>query len=365
MESPMSTAEKHQEVLDPWDIQFFLMNPTDFPRLDADGFRIALVTNPSQPFIEKMTELLPSVKRFFENVQKHHLFICLVRTRGKTAHNAICKAQRLIEHYIDSLAVAGFCVPGLAPGVVVRRGNESDAQIMQFYREKWLEGSPSTTAERESWNSRSEAIMQHLLPVLSELIEKPSESHTELAWRALYSAKLFRRGIESRSFGIEFFCKFAALENLVVGGETVDKGKKFRTRLGTLVGKLLPNSESVIAELWNRRHPLVHEARLEFIDEDPSAFPVHVHTDLLNWLFQVTFVFLSDHFESAASLNDLWPRAETYHIPDKIRDTRPQQIARFAASSWTERSEIVWKGAGKLMDDLWAASPVGEGSGNL
>jgi hypothetical protein len=325
---------------------------------------MAVVTNPNQPFIEKLMQLLPPLKRFFENIQKQQLFVCLIRTTGTTAHEAICKAQRLIETYIDSLAVAGFCIPSLAPAVVIRRGDEADAQVMQFYRDKWLEGRPPTTAERESWNSRSERIMKHLLPVLSQLIEKPADERSELAWRALHSAKLFRRGIESKSFEMEFFCKFTALENLVTGGESVDKGKKFRARLNALVGNILPKSESLIAELWNRRHPLVHEARVEFMDEDPQAFPVHVHMETLNWLFQVTFVFLSDHFESVTSLNKLWELPDRYQIPERIRDMRPQAIARFPASSWTEKSGIVWKGAGKLIDNLWAASPVVEARSN-
>ena len=351
--------DRPQEVFDSWDVQFFIKNPTEFPRLDADGFRMALVTNPNQSFIGKLIEMLPSLKRFFENIPKQQLFVCLIRTTGTTAHKAICKAHRLVESYLDSLAVAGFCVPGLAPVVVVRRGNESDAQVMQFYRDKWMEGKPPATAERESWNLRSEEIMQHLLPVLSQLIEKPSDNHNELAWRALHSAKLFRRGIESKSFGMEFFCKFAALENLVMGGESAEKGKNFRARLGALVGDALSDSESLIAELWNRRHPLVHEARVEFMDEDPDAFPVHVHMETLNWLFQITFVFLSDNFGSVTSLNKLWQLVDRYRIPEKIRNTRPQGIARFPASSWTERSGIVWHGAGKLMDRLWAASPIG------
>lgn len=202
--------------------------------------------------------------------------------------------------------------------------------------------------------------MQHLLPVLSQLIEKSPDDHNELAWRALHSAKLFRRGIESTSFGIEFLCKFAALENLVMGGHAKDKRIMFCSRLGTLVGRILPNSESLIAELWNRRHPLVHEARVEFMDEDPEAFPVHVHIETLNWLFQVTFVFLSDCFASLTSLNKLWELADRYQIPDKIRDMRPQAIGRFPASTCAEETGIVWNGAGKLIDDLWAGLPINE-----
>lgn len=229
---------------------------------------------------------------------------------------------------------------------------------MEFHRDKWLEGRPNTAAERELWTARSHSIMQHLLPVLSQLIEKSPDDHNELAWRALHSAKLFRRGIESSSFGIEFLCKFAALENLVMGGQAKDKRMTFCSRLGTLAGKVLPDSQSLIAELWNRRHPLVHEARVEFMDEDPEAFPVHVHMETLNWLFQITFVFLSDCFGSVTSPNKLWEIADQYKIPEKIREMRPQAIGRFPASTWAEKTGFVWNGAGKLIDNLWAAPPM-------
>jgi hypothetical protein len=40
----MNATEKNEEVLDSWDLQFFLKNPTDFPGLDAAGFRINFCT---------------------------------------------------------------------------------------------------------------------------------------------------------------------------------------------------------------------------------------------------------------------------------------------------------------------------------
>ena len=351
-------AEKSEDVR--WDVQFFFKTPTHFPLLSAEALRIATITKSGWARIIELQEELTSLKHFLENIEKHYVLICSIRTSAATAHKAIFKAHRLLDTYVDSLAVAGFCIPAVSPVIVVREGNEPDAQVMEFYRDKWLEGRPSTAAQRESWTARSDEIMQHLLPVLSQLIEKPADTRTDLAWRALHSAKLFRKGIESKNFGMEFFCKFAALENLVAGGDSVDKGKKFRTRLAALVGDALPNSAGSIAELWNRRHPLVHEARVEFMDEDPEAFPVHVHMETLNWLFQVTLVFLSDHFESAGSLNKLWELADQYRIPEKICNMRPQGIARFPASSWTERSGIVWNGAGRLIDNLWAAPSIAE-----
>jgi hypothetical protein len=80
--------------------------------------------------------------------------------------------------------------------------------------------------------------------------------------------------------------------------------------------------------------------------------------ETLNWLFQITFVFFSDHFQSFTSLDELWKHATEYRIPERVRDTRPQAIARFPASTWSERCGIVWNGAGKLIDDLWAAPPM-------
>lgn len=346
-----------------WHVQFFFKTPTQFPLLAGDDLRIATVTKSGWAHILELKDKLPSLKRFLEGVDKQYVLICSIRASAETDHKAIFNAHSRFEAYIDSLAVAGFCIPVISSVIVVRRPNEPNGEVMQFHRDKWLEATPRTTVERESWTARSDEIMQHLLPVLSQLIEKCPDGHNELAWRALHSAKLFRRGVESRSFGVEFFCKFAALENLVVGGEfSVKKGREIRDRLTALVRDAIPDATSSITDLWRRRHPLVHEARFEFIDEDPKAFPVHVYMETLNWLFQVTVVFLSDHFGSVTSLDELWKRADQYRIPDKVRDTRPKEIARFPASTWSEKFGIVWNGAGKLIDDLWAASPIPEGS---
>ncbi len=341
-----------------WAVQFFFKTPTHFPVLAADDLRIGTVTKSGWAQIVKLQDKLPSLKRFLENADKNYVLICSIRVSAKTAHKAILEAHARFEAYIDSLAVAGFCIPAVSSVIVVRQGNEPNAEVMEFHRDKWLEARPSTTSERESWTARSDKIMEHLLPVLSQLIEKSPDDYNELAWRALHSAKLFRRGVESRGFGMEFFCKFAALENLVVGGEPLKKGKQIRNRLTALVGDALPDAESSISELWKRRHPLVHEARFEFINEDPDAFPVHIYMETLNWLFQITFVFLSDHFQSATPFDELWKCAAAYQIPDKVRDTRPKEIARFPASTWSEKSGLVWNGAGKLIDNLWAAPPM-------
>ena len=350
---------KQKSEMAPWAVQFFLKTPTQFPLLAADDLRIAMVTKSAWAQIVKLKEYVPSLKLFLEDVDKHYVLICSIRVSAKTAHEAIFGAHARFEVYIDSLAVAGFCIPAISSVIVVRKRNEPNAEVMEFHRDKWLEASPSTRVERESWTARSDEIMQHLLPIVSQLIEKSPDDHNELAWRALHSAKLFRRAVESRNFGLEFFCKFAALENLVVGDEAaVKKGEKIRNRLTALVGGAIPNAQSSISELWKRRHPLVHEARFEFIYEDPEAFPVHVYMETLNWLFQVTFVFLSDHFGSATSLDELWKCAAEYRVPDKVRDTRPKEIARFPATTWSEKRGIVWKGAGKLIDSLWAAPPM-------
>ena len=341
-----------------WDVQFFFKTPTQFPLLAAEDLRIAMVTKSGWAQIIKLQEKLPSLKRFLENAHKHYILICSIRASANTAHEAIFKAHGRFETYLDSLAVAGFCIPAISAVIVVRQGNEPTAEVMEFHRDKWLQASPATTVEHESWTARSEEIMQHLLPVISQLIEKSPDDHNELAWRALHSAKLFRRGVESSHFGMEFLCKFAALENLVIGGEFLNKGERIRDRLSALVEDVLPDAKKSISELWKRRHPLVHEARLEFIDEDPEAFPVHIHMETLNWLFQVTFVFLSDHFGSVTSLDELWKCAAKYRVPDKICNTRPKEIARFPATTWSEKCGIVWNGAGKLIDSLWAAPPI-------
>src|SRR6266478_2511301 len=218
-----------------WDVQFLLKTPTQFPLLSGDDLRIATITKSGWAEIVQLQEKVPALKRFLENINVQYALLCSIRVFGKAAHQAIFRAHARLEAYLDSIAVAGFCIPAVSSVIVVREGNEPNAQVLEFHRDKWLEAKPSTTAERESWTARSDKIMQHLLPVLSQLIEKSADDHNELAWRALHSAKFFRRGIESKGFGMEFFCKFAALENLVVGGEpALKKGEKIRDRLTTL-----------------------------------------------------------------------------------------------------------------------------------
>ena len=119
-----------------WDVQFFLKTPTHLPLVAADNLRIAMVTKSGWAQIIQLQEKLPLLKRFLENLDSYHVLICCVRASAKTAHEAIFKAHVRFETYIDSLAVAGFCIPAISRVIVVRQGNELNAEVMEFHRDK-------------------------------------------------------------------------------------------------------------------------------------------------------------------------------------------------------------------------------------
>src|SRR5262249_10160814 len=110
-----------------WTVQFFFKSPTHFPILAADDLRIATITKSGWPQILQLQEKLSSMKRFLENANKHYVLICSIRVSAETAHKAIFKAHARFETYIDSLAVAGFCIPAVSSVIAVREGNERNA----------------------------------------------------------------------------------------------------------------------------------------------------------------------------------------------------------------------------------------------
>jgi hypothetical protein len=149
---------KQKSDIAQWAVQFFFKTPTHFPVLAADDLRIAMVTKSGWAQIVKLQEKVQSLKRFLENADKQYLLLCSVRVSAKTAHKAIFRAYSRFGYYIDSLAVAGFCIPAVSSVIVVREGNEPNAEVMEFHRDKWLEGRPSSEAERELWTARSDSI---------------------------------------------------------------------------------------------------------------------------------------------------------------------------------------------------------------
>ncbi len=348
----MRDEEDAAEAVHKWDVLFFVHGIPKEAVLSADNLRTATITEKTWPLIEKLIELVPQAKPFFDT-RLTNKSICAFKTEAKTSHNALKQAHEKLGYYLDALGASGFPVPVLSDVAQLRRDDDKDADIYLFYRDRWLQMNSEKKDGLDKWRTRSGAILDHLLPLLSQLIEGDWDQRDELVKRALYSTRLFRKGIESKAFGMEFLCKFAALENLVVGGERSRKGEKLVRRLEELVGIAMVDAGTVIKKMWDLRHAIVHEARIEFMGGDLDAYPVHIHMEELNWLFQVASVFHADHFGVVTSMKDLWDRAKAYPIPAHIAEMRPSEIGLFPASSWAENRHVVWHGAGLLIDLLW------------
>ena len=72
--------------------------------------------------------------------------------------------------------------------------------------------------------------------------------------------KMYRAGAQTEDFGLEFICKWSALEGLVCGGELRNKGQLLRDRLSALLPSPPGETEMLVKELWKFRSQAVHEA---------------------------------------------------------------------------------------------------------
>jgi hypothetical protein len=88
----------------------------------------------------------------------------------------------------------------------------------------------------------SRQLFGRLWPFFVTMFENNWSSYSELFQQLLYSARLFRRASEMGSYGLEYLCKWVAIEALVIAGTTTDKGLLVAER----VSSLFPNRRDVI-----------------------------------------------------------------------------------------------------------------------
>jgi hypothetical protein len=336
-----------------WDVLFFLRVGKDFFPISADNLRTATITEPTWPFLDQLGKMHSETGTFLCN-NRDQIRVCAFRQMADTDHHAIFRALESLHYYIDMLVLSGFSLPLVSPSALVRKSGDPDAELNAFSKEEWIQMNSKNAAAEQQWKDRSIAILKHVAPFLSTIIEGTWDPTSDILKRVLYSARLFRKGVESKAFGLEFLCKFAALENLVVGGEAGPKGKMFTRRLTDLVRALLPSVTTTIQKLSALRHKIVHEARIEYIEADPESYPVHIHMADLDWLFQATVTFVAVNGMHHTSLKALWSSAGAFIIPSEVAQQRPKDFAVFPASSISLRPGILFRQAGLLFDKLWS-----------
>jgi hypothetical protein len=217
-----------------------------------------------------------------------------------------------------------------------------DAQIKFFADRAWISwGTPNEQTEK-AWQSRKEWLLNRFLLYFDAVASGEVQYETEVAEQLELSAKMFRHGGKSDSYGIEFLCKFTALEGLVCGPAKFGKEKLLTERLSALF-RARNGIEAEISKLWKMRCEASHQAKA-FTNDFASVI------EPLERLTLGVIVFALDNLQSEKTIDSLWNRVGSYSLPSEVLLDRPKH--RVAVVRMMGEFGI-WKGAGILTDNVF------------
>src|ERR1039458_1462030 len=215
--------------------------------------------------IEQLKQKHPSFADFFLNPDKWGVTLVAVRAKSHSESDAVEEAWCLLEQIRDGMALVLDMAPQVAPIMILRQARSPDARIIHFTPTSWMFLKTKDTDITQTWEKRRDALLRSLLPFYTASLDHEWQKHSSLTMQIINSARLYRLGCESPGQGLEFLCKFAAMEAVVGGGARGQKAKKLKERIPRLIKSTRWDVERAVTELWKLRNYAVHEARLEYL----------------------------------------------------------------------------------------------------
>jgi hypothetical protein len=313
-----------------WDFGFFVKGiPPDWLLL-SDNLRMAKIPANVKKIFDDFFTGLPAMTDFW-NVGDTEIVFVFVRVSEENESEAIAAAWRFLSHVIDGYALVLLeNTPKVAPILLLRKGKEQDVEIHEFLEKAWMTLGPQDPKIANDWMTRCHQVLDRLLPFYEKVLENKWEDHSPLENQILYSLRLFRRGCRIESYGVEFLCKFAAMEGLVCDGKH-EKAKKLKKRIPQLMRFAAWDVKSTVNELWEKRHLIAHAGRAEFFPRDDNAVMYEQYIPRLEQIAEAVFVFAIDNISNAKTVTELWKLIGSYQVPDCVKQERHKDLIRLLA----------------------------------
>ena len=223
-------------------------------------------------------------------------------------------------------------------------------------------GQPSPV-EQSDWEDRCNAALQKMLPILGEALDSKAERMTPLMEQLLYSARMFRLGAASGNYGVQFLCKFCALEGLVTGGEDEFKKRTFKERSRELFGSVIDKLDDIVNELFRVRNDIAHEAKCDLFQWDAGFRSPEPLIEHLNTLALCVLAFAADYVEQCRSLSELWSHAAGYEIPSVLLQKKYPSTQQLEAWNVQFTDNKLWSNIGLHFDEMFPRDERGEEDG--
>ncbi len=338
-----------------WDVVFLLRGfPVEYRFHDRHYFMATL----ADEMIEKLGALndqLPEIAHFFRKSAPAEFTVIGFRVEAEAEKDALELAKHHLGGFIDGLAmILERGLPEVSPLVQIRQIGNADMRLFLTAEPTWAYLHSKDPASVENWKKRGEKVFEALSPFFDIASGLHAQRDTSLSRQLLYSMKMFRSGAATGSYGLEFICKWSALEGLVCGGERDGKRAMLLDRLPAL----FPSERNAVAEkvkeLWTLRNEAVHEARAFHTDHLHESRVLAIEIEEVERLFLAVVVFALHHLDKSDSVKSLWHVVTGYQLPSFATQKRPNDMPRYVVTSYMADTHLVGKGFGMINDAIFA-----------
>ncbi|HZR18703.1 MAG TPA: hypothetical protein VFE51_15530 [Verrucomicrobiae bacterium] len=332
------------------DIVFFVRGiPKDRLVQNPGVFFMAPIVQPLHSQIYEGAANIPILQKFFGKT----IGVVAVDFRNdfEDERTAVYQAWRRLLGICDGLnLIVDAFQPDVCQVIKLREANAPGAKLMRYVAETWIHFHRDGSDSPKKWTASRDALFNRLCTFFDLVASGSPKYKTELGYQIAISAKMFRCGSESKSFGVEFLCKFSALEGLVCGPIQSEKHKILKERLGLLFHGSGSAVAADISRLWMLRCEASHQAKA-FYDEDmPDSKVPQCEIVALERFFTGVLVFALDHLEDVQKISSLWSRVGSYTLPEYARMERPADMQKLAMLNFLEPTPWQWQDAGALID---------------
>ena len=333
---------------------FLVLGIPEDQRVRDSHFFMANLAEKETAELSQLVPHFPVVEDFLRKA-KDPLITCVgFRNSIEKEKDAVRNARFMLSGILDGLSVLDLeSIPTVCPVVFIREEGSDDNLPKGYAEDIWLWIHPKAKKAADLLKYKNDGLSPLLFGFYDIAAGEDCTLKTDLGIQLLYSARMFRKGKEIRAFGIEFFCKFSALEGLVCGGLTNDKLDTLKKQLCQLFDGASFDVSACIKKLWELRCSVSHQAKAFYADEIAGAFPVHIEMDNLDHYFFGVFVFALSNLDKCKTIEELWKLASDFDLPYFASKERREVVVRFPASASLVGKGLVWKSVGQAFDKFY------------
>lgn len=303
--------------------------------------------------LRNLAKQVPSLRGFLEKHSGRKFAYIGVRNAEEQEDDSLANAWQVMDGIIDGFRLLRDLEDIDVSNVVqIREGDSTDCLLKLYSKRGWAMWDSKDPELNKSWQEREKCFADHILHFF-EVVANSGVGCSGLGAQIQYSAKMFRHGSEAQVFGVEYLCKFSALEGLVCGSVRRKKQALLTERLRTLFRRSPRKIEDDVAELWDLRCVASHQGNAFHFEEIPCVDHLGGKIELVEFLFIGSLVFALSQVGQKATVDELWKDIATYDLPDYALLERGKVRPKVPLLRFILNTHLDLKGAGNWMDNAY------------